>query len=419
MDTHRKHDHCFCRLTSCESPVDQIKTSKLNKRPVHILPLIVLSQFAGTSLWFVGNAILPDIQRSLNIQTNAPGDITSVVQLGFIAGTLIFAIFSIADRVTSAKVFFVSSLIAALSNVSIIWFAKNMADLYVIRFLTGFFLAGIYPVGMKIASDWYEKNLGKALGFLVGALVLGTAFPHLLRSSLYALPWRQVLVYTSAFAFAGGLLILLFVGEGPYRKPATRFQFSVILQIFRSADFRAAAFGYFGHMWELYTLWAFIPYIFSFYNSSSHQAMNVPLWSFIIIAAGGVGCIAGGYISQKAGSSRVAFFALLISGLCSLCSFAFFHLPIVIFIPAVILWGITVAADSPQFSTLVAKTAIPEYKGTALTIVTCIGFAITIVSIQFITRLENWLKIDSLFVLLAPGPLIGLLFLFRLVKERK
>jgi len=194
MDTHRKHDHCFCRFTSCESPVDQIKTSKLNKRPVHILPLIVLSQFAGTSLWFVGNAILPDIQRSLNIQTNAPGDITSVVQLGFIAGTLIFAIFSIADRVTSAKVFFVSSLIAALSNVSIIWFAKNMADLYVIRFLTGFFLAGIYPVGMKIASDWYEKNLGKALGFLVGALVLGTAFPHLLRSSLYALPWRQVLL---------------------------------------------------------------------------------------------------------------------------------------------------------------------------------------------------------------------------------
>ncbi|HYV55384.1 MAG TPA: MFS transporter, partial [Chitinophagaceae bacterium] len=209
----------------------------MNKRPVHILPLIVLSQFAGTSLWFVGNAILPDIQRSLNIQTNAPGDITSVVQLGFIAGTLIFAIFSIADRVTSAKVFFVSSFIAALSNVSIIWFAKNMADLYVIRFLTGFFLAGIYPVGMKIASDWYEKNLGKALGFLVGALVLGTAFPHLLRSSLYALPWRQVLVYTSAFAFTGGLLILLFVGEGPYRKPATRFQFSVILQIFRSADF--------------------------------------------------------------------------------------------------------------------------------------------------------------------------------------
>jgi len=391
----------------------------LNKRPGHILPLIVLSQFAGTSLWFVGNAILPDIQRSLNIRTNSPGNITSVVQLGFIAGTLIFAIFSIADRLTSATVFFVSCLIAALSNLSIIWFAKNMAGLHALRFVTGFFLAGIYPVGMKIASDWYEKNLGKALGLLVGALVLGTAFPHLLRSNFYTLPWKQVLVCTSAFAFAGGLLILLFVGDGPYRKPATRFQFSVIFQIFRSADFRAAAFGYFGHMWELYTLWAFIPYVFSFYNSTNHRAMNAPLWSFIIIAAGGVGCIAGGYISQKVGSTRVAFFALLTSGLCCLCSFAFFHLPVVIFLPAIILWGVTVAADSPQFSTLVAKTAIPEYKGTALTIVTCIGFAITILSIQFITYLGNWLKIDSIFILLAPGPLIGLWFLFRLVKERK
>jgi len=391
----------------------------LNKRPVHILPTIVLSQFAGTSLWFVGNAILQDIQKDLNIEGNAPGNITSVVQFGFIAGTLIFAIFSIADRFASARVFFVSSLIAALSNVAILWFAKDLAGLYVLRFLTGFFLAGIYPVGMKIASDWYDKGLGKALGLLVGALVFGTALPHLLRSNLYELPWKQVLVFTSAFAVAGGLLVLLFVGKGPYQKPATRFQFSMIFQVFRSADFRSAAFGYFGHMWELYTLWAFVPYIFSFYNSSNHQALNVPLWSFIIIAAGGIGCIAGGYVSQKAGSSRVAFFALLTSGLCCLCSFAIFHFPPIIFLLTLILWGVTVAADSPQFSTLVARTAIAEYKGTALTIVTCLGFAITIVSIQFISYVQEWIKIDSLFVLLAPGPLIGLLCLFRLLKERK
>jgi MFS family permease len=381
--------------------------------------LIVISQFAGTSLWFVGNAILPDIQKHLSVQNNAAGNITSVVQFGFIAGTLIFAIFSIADRFASAKVFFVSSLIAAFSNVAIIWFAKNLAGLYLLRFLTGFFLAGIYPVGMKIASDWYDKGLGKALGLLVGALVFGTALPHLLRSNMYALPWTQVLVFTSSFAVAGGLLVLLFVGKGPYRKPATRFQFSAIFQVFKSADFRSAAFGYFGHMWELYTLWAFVPYIFSFYNSGSHPALNIPLWSFIIIAAGGIGCIAGGYVSQKTGSSRVAFFALLTSGLCCLCSYAIFHLPPIFFLLTLILWGVAVAADSPQFSTLVARTAIPEYKGTALTIVTCIGFAITIVSIQFINYLQDWIKIDSLFVLLAPGPLIGLMFLFRLLKERK
>jgi MFS family permease len=378
----------------------------------------VISQFAGTSLWFVGNAILPDIQRSLHIHT-AAGNITSVVQLGFIAGTLLFAIFSIADRFAPAKVFFISSLIAAVNNISIIWFAGNLTGLYVLRFTTGFFLAGIYPVGMKIASDWYEKSLGKALGLLVGALVFGTALPHLLRSNLYELPWKQVLVFTSAFALIGGLLILLFVGEGPYRKPASRFQFSVMFQIFRSADFRAAAIGYFGHMWEIYTFWAFVPLVFAFYNSANGAAMNVPLWSFIVIAAGGIGCIAGGYVSEKINSSLIAFVSLITSGLCCVSSIAFFHLSPAIFVPMVILWGITVAADSPQFSTLVAKTAIAEYKGTALTIVTCIGFAITIASIQFLTYLGNWIKLDSVFALLAPGPLIGLLFLFRLVKERK
>ena len=370
-------------------------------------------------MWFVGNAILPDIQKHLDIQNNAAGNITSVVQFGFIAGTLVFAIFSIADRFASSKVFFASSLIAALSNVSIIWFAESLEGLYVLRFVTGFFLAGIYPVGMKIASDWFEKSLGKALGFLVGALVLGTAFPHLLRSNLYALPWKEVLIFTSAFALAGGLFILFFVGEGPFRKPTNRFRFSAVFQIFRSADFRAAAFGYFGHMWELYTLWAFIPYILSFYNSRAHEPVNVPLWSFNIIAAGVVGCVAGGYISQRISSSRVAFFALFTSGLCCLCSFAVFHLPLVIFLSTLILWGVTVVADSPQFSTLVAQTATPEYKGTALTIVTCIGFAITIVSIQFIEYMESWAKIDSVFVLLAPGPVIGLLFLFRLLKDKK
>ncbi len=351
----------------------------MQKRPSYILPLIVLSQFAGTSLWFVGNAILLDMQQELNIQSNQLGNITSIVQFGFIAGTLMFAIFSIADR----------------------------------------FSSGIYPVGMKIAADWYEKGLGKALGYLVGALVLGTAFPHLLRSNLYALPGREVLLFTSAFAAIGGILILIFVGDGPYKKPVSRFQLSAVFQIFRSANFRSAAFGYFGHMWELYTFWAFVPSILSFYVARSHQTLNIPLWSFIIIAIGSLSCVAGGYLSQKIGSGRVAFYALFCSGLCCLASFKLFHLPLLIFILVMLIWGISVIADSPQFSTLVAQTAIPEYKGTALTIVTCIGFAITIGSVQLIEyAFNNWMA-SKVFVLLFPGPLIGLLFLLRLVKERK
>ncbi|TMI97515.1 MAG: MFS transporter [Bacteroidetes bacterium] len=391
----------------------------MQKRPAHILPLIVLSQFAGTSLWFAGNAILPDIQLELNIHGNALGNITSVVQFGFIAGTLVFAIFSIADRFASSKVFFVSCMVAAAANVSIIWLAKNMATLFVLRFITGFFLAGIYPVGMKIAADWYEKGLGKALGYLVGALAIGTAFPHLLKSNLYALPWKQVLLFTSLFAVLGGLLILLFVGEGPFRKEGGQFRPSAIFQIFRSADFRAAAFGYFGHMWELYTFWAFVPTIISLYSSTDHE-INISSWSFMIIAIGGLSCVAGGYMSQEIGSGRVAFYALICSGLCCLASFSYFQLPFPAFVSIMLVWGISVIADSPQFSTLVAQTAIPEYKGTALTMVTSVGFAITIASVQLINYVfHTWTKANHVFVLLAPGPIIGLIFLLRLVKEKK
>ena len=289
--------------------------------------------------------------------------------------------------------------------------------LFALRFITGFFLAGIYPVGMKIAADWYEKGLGKALGYLVGALVLGTAFPHLLKSNLYSLPWEQVLIFTSSFAVVGGLLIVLFVGDGPYRKPATGFHPSAIFKIFNDADFRAAAFGYFGHMWELYTFWAFTPVILSNYIVHNHQ-INVPLWSFIIIAAGSLSCVAGGYISQKTGSARVAFYALLCSGICCLISLSFSQLSLPLFILVMLLWGITVIADSPQFSTLVAQTAIPQYKGTALTIVTSVGFAITIASIQLIDYAFNsWTNTHGVFLLLAPGPVIGLSFLFRLIRK--
>jgi MFS family permease len=367
----------------------------------------------------VGNAILPDLQHELNNSGNAVGNLTSIVQFGFITGTLLFAIFSVADRFSAARVFFVSSVIAAVANVSIIWIAKNMTTLFALRFVTGFFLAGIYPVGMKIASDWYEKGLGKTLGYLVGALVFGTAFPYLLKSNLYALPAKHVLFFTSAFAAIGGVLILLFVGNGPYQKPGSRFQPTMIFQIFRSADFRSAAIGYFGHMWELYTLWAFIPSIFALYIASNNYIVNLPLWSFIIIASGAIGCIAGGYVSQKIGSSRVAFYSLFCSGLCCLCSFTFFNFPLSIFGFIMILWGITVTADSPQFSTLVAQISIPEYKGTALTIVTSVGFAISIASLQLINYVfHNWTKSHFVFVLVAPGPFIGLLFLFRLLRKR-
>jgi len=373
------------------------------KPPAFLLPLIVFSQFAGTSLWFAGNAIIGEIQKQTTLAGIA--HLTSLVQLGFISGTLVFAILSIADRYRSSVVFFISSCIAALANVSVIAFSTDIFMVGVLRFVTGFFLAGIYPVGMKIAADWFPKKLGNALGFLVGALVLGTAFPHLLKSQVYALPWRTVLLFTSALAFTGGLLVLLFVPHNAVTAKQ-KFQPKAVWLVFQSSNFRSAAFGYFGHMWELYAFWAFMPLILQRFNQQQHQTLNVSLWSFMVIAMGCLGCIAGGLASKKAGSKNVAFTALLISGCC--CVLAPFGLGAspLLFLMFILIWGFTVAADSPQFSTLVAQAAIPQYKGTALTIVTCIGFAITIVSIQLM-QLAFTAGSKSLW-LLAPGPMLGL-----------
>ena len=231
-------------------------------RDTRLLCLIVFSQFAGTSLWFATNAVIGDIQPA---SSSGFANSTSIVQLGFIAGTLIFSLLTIADRFSAPLVFFLSSLVAALTNLLLIKSGNDLSLLYALRFTTGFFLAGIYPVGMKIAADCFPQKLGNALGFLVGALVLGTAFPHLLRAQIRELNWHSVILFTSALAFTGGLLVLLFI---PRTKKTVVVQndFKAAFKLFRLSNFRSAAFGYFGHMWELYAFWAFIPSIIAYYN---------------------------------------------------------------------------------------------------------------------------------------------------------
>ena len=231
------------------------------KIPNYILPIIVFAQFAGTSLWFAGNAVVADLQQMLQLETDVTGDITAAVQFGFIVGTLVFAFLSIADRFPPNKVFLLSAILGAAFNLAVPFLATDLISLLSFRFATGFFLAGIYPVGMKIAADWYNKGLGKALGYLVGALVLGTAFPHLLKAIGQSLAWKTIIFGTSGLAVFGALLLFLFVPNGPYRKAGAKFEWNVIPKIFGFSQFRAAAFGYFGHMWELYTFWAFTPLI--------------------------------------------------------------------------------------------------------------------------------------------------------------
>lgn len=375
--------------------------------PRHILPVIIFSQFACTSLWFAGNAVMGNLSSAFDLPEGALGDLTSIIQLGFIAGTLVFAILTIADRFPPSKVFFICALAGAAFNLGITGEGNSFTSLLTLRFLTGFCLAGIYPVGMKIAADYFEKGLGTALGWLVGALVFGTAFPHFLQAFTGDLSWHSVIIGTSLMATCGGLLMLFLVPSGPHRRASAKPDLSAFFKVFRNKKFRRAAFGYFGHMWELYAFWTFVPSVLIFFGN---DGINISLWSFCIIAGGGIACIVGGYLSLSYGAKRVALTALTFSGICCLISpIIFLYTPTEILLLFLLFWGAVVVTDSPLFSTLVAGNAPPDLKGTALTVVNCLGFALTVVSIQFLNFLMQSIAPQYLLLFLAAGPLFGVL----------
>ncbi len=387
----------------------------MEHRPARILPVIVASQFAGTSLWFAGNAVLGDLQQAWGLAPDALGYITSAVQLGFICGTLVFAFLAVADRYSPRLVFLLCSLAGAAANLGVLAADGGLTPLLACRFATGFFLAGIYPVGMKIAAGWYRTGLGNALGFLVGALVLGTAFPHLLKALGQSWPWEGVLAGVSLIAASGGLLMYLLVPDGPNLGKGSKFDPRALAAVFASKGFRASSFGYFGHMWELYAFWAFVPVVLV----ARAPEFNVPLWSFIIIAVGALGCVVGGLLSLRAGSARVAQVQLAASGVCCLISPLLLLAPPPVVLAFLIFWGIAVVGDSPQFSALNAANAPRESVGSALTIANCIGFAITIGSIQLLNTVSGTLPVEYLFLLLAPGPVLGLLALRPLLRVKR
>lgn len=367
-----------------------------------------MAQFAGTSLWFAGNAIIPQLALKTGLGTEIIGYVLSSVQLGFIAGTLLFALLMLADRFSPSKVFLVCGLLGAICNLGLLLPQLTPWSLLGIRFGTGFFLAGIYPVGMKIAADYYEKGLGRALGYLVGALVFGTAFPYLLVGTPWGQEPRTIVLATSLLATLGAFAIIAFVPNGPFRKPSARLNWQAAPSLFRISGFRKAAFGYFGHMWELYAFWAFTPIAISFYNQKHVTHLSEALWTGVVIGLGGVSCMAGGLLSLRLGSGTVAKTALLGSGACCLLSPWFFQGGSSLFLGAWCLWGMAVTADSPQFSSLVANALPGELKGTGLTLVNSMGFAVSIASLQAVAYAIPWATPEYVFLLLALGPIFGL-----------
>jgi predicted MFS family arabinose efflux permease len=353
----------------------------------------------------------------MNVGIEDTGIVTSAIQLGFISGTLIFALLSISDRYSARKLFFICSILGSVSNLLIYFIAYNLFSLLVLRFITGFFLTGIYPVGMKIAAGWYKEKLGNAIGLLVGSLVLGTAFPHLIKSYGGSLPWEQVIFIISVFSLAGGILMYLFVPDGPHISSGTKFNPKAILTIFKYRELRSSALGYFGHMWELYTFWAFIPIILIYYIRLHPVELNISFWAFVIIASGSVGCIVGGVISKKTGSAKVAYIQLALSGICCLISPLMFYTSAPIFITFLIFWGIVVVGDSPQYSAIIALTAPKELVGSGLTLVNSIGFAITIVSLWVVSQIAGLIELSFVLIFLSVGPIAGLISMKSLISS--
>lgn len=371
------------------------------------LLVIVIAQFFCTSVWFAGNAILQDLGREMGLSADFLLYLASSVQIGFICGTLIFALSGITDRFSPSRIFFFSSILAALFNLCLSAHSLGENGILISRFFVGFFLSGIYPVGMKIAADHFENGLGKSLGFLVGGLVLGTAFPHFIKSLYISLQWDFVIFTSSGLCVLGGLSLYLLVKDGPYRKPSGTLQFPNFKAIFQIIPLRKAILGYWGHMWELYTFWTFIPVLIL--QKTSWPLTSISLYSFWVIATGALSCAIFGLLSRKISLELLASLALLISGFCCLLFPVFFVFASnELFIGYLVVWGFFIVADSPMFSGLVAVSASASTRGSTIIFVNSIGFLITVISIQFTGYLLTQLPFIWVWPILVIGPAIGL-----------
>ncbi len=416
------------------------------KPPRRVLPVLVLAQLLGTSPWFAVNAVMPDLQAAGGWNAAAVGTLTAALQGGFIAGTLVFALLAVADRWPARRVFVVCATAAALCTLaaagsvtnsvtnsvansvtnsvtnSVANSAAGFGPLLAWRALTGFFLAGVYPVGMKLAAQWFPQGLGGALGWLIGALVLGSASPHALRAWGASWAWQWVFVGVAGAALAAALLVWWALPEPAVAPraagtatPPPALQLGALTSLWRSAQLRPSVLGYFGHMWELYSVWVLMPLVLA---TRLANPTTVSTAAFFVLGAGAVGCVLGGVVARRWGSARVAAAQLGTSGLCCLLAPLMLTAPLPLFLAWLLLWGVTVAGDSPQLSALTAANAPRQAVGSVLTLTNSIGFAVSAVSIELFVRLAQTVPLAQLLPWLAVGPALGLWGLWALVRRK-
>ncbi len=393
-----------------------------NRQQWRNLGLLALAEVLGMSLWFSASAVSPALREAWGLSVASAAWLTMAVQIGFVAGTGLSGVLNLPDIVSSRRLFVLSAWLGAAANAGFALFATGLPSGIVLRFLTGFFIAGVYPPGMKLASTWTRRHLGLAIGLVVGALTLGSAAPHLVRSlSPLGRPggdtsaWTSVVLVSSALAVAGGLIVALLFREGPFAVAGARFNPRFALSIFTRRDLRLANFGYLGHQWELYAMWTWVPIFLAERVAAGGGSPSLAaLLAFAVVGIGGLGCLVAGAGADRVGRTATTSAAMIVSGTMAVLA-AVFHTAALPLLTAILLiWGVSVVADSAQFSASITELSPPEYTGTALTIQTSVGFLLTMGSIQLVPLVVDVSGWPGAFVMLAIGPALGTVAMLRL-----
>ncbi len=366
------------------------------------------------TLWFSASAVVPTLEEEWSLSTTSAAWLTMSVQIGFVAGTFLSAFLNLPDIVNTRRLFALAAILGAASNAAFALAADGLAVGIPLRFLTGMFLAGVYPPGMKLAATWSRRHRGVAIGLLVGALTVGSASPHLV-NSLTDLHWQSVVLVSSILATAGAVIVLGLVRDGPFATSQARFDPRFAVRSLAQRGVRLANLGYLGHQWEIYAMWTWVPiFLVGALESRSYGPSLAGTIAFGVIAAGGVGSVIGGVLADRFGRTAIASGAMALSGSAALIAAALLDAPLAVLATVLVVWGLTVVADSAQFSAAITELSPPEYVGTALTIQTAVGFLLTLFAIQLVpifVAVQGW---SLAFVTLALGPAFGIWAMLRL-----
>ena len=377
--------------------------------------LLSFAELLVMGLWFSASAVTPTLANVWGLSGGQVAWLTMAVTVGFVVGALFSALTNLADIYLPRYVFFISAMIGAAAT-ALIPLSGGFLPAVVLRLLTGFALAGVYPVGMKIMATWMKEDRGLGIGLLTGALAIGTASPHLIRALGGIDNWQFVLYVAAALAAAGGL-IAVWIGElGPYRSAPAVFNWRYAGDILRDRGLRLANFGYLGHMWELFSMWTWISlFLLASYQAAGQEMfMGLPvetaaaLMTFFVIAASGPSSLLAGWLADRLGRTRITIISLAVSGSCALLIGFFFGLSPWLVSLLALVWGFAIAPDSAQYSASISELSDPEYMGTALTLQTSMGFLLTLITVRLVPTLVDSVGWQWAFAVLALGPLFGI-----------